>query len=199
MSEASIQHEPILQPPGAGLPWHERTVGGLLLRWRARRATRAGNAALFAREQTVIRGLVDGCRESDRSVRVLIPRLRGLEDSSRYWSVFMTLDHLRIVNRGVGDVIRLLGQGRKPDRVTGTADVKPSPDAGAGTVAAFEEACAHFGQCVAGVEDLRATPRWPHPWFGPLDAADWHFFTAFHLRLHRRQIEAIIGGFKHAA
>jgi hypothetical protein len=29
---------------------------------------------------------------------VLIARPRGLEDSSRYWSVWMTLDHLRIVH-----------------------------------------------------------------------------------------------------
>ncbi|MBX3389322.1 MAG: hypothetical protein KF691_07680 [Phycisphaeraceae bacterium] len=40
--------------------------------------------------------------------RVLIPRLRGLEDSSRYWSVWMMLDHLRIVNSQVAMVIASL-------------------------------------------------------------------------------------------
>ena len=139
------------------------------------------------------------CRPSNRATRVLIPRPLGLEDSSRYWSVYMTLDHLRIVNGGTGELIRLLGVGKTPDRVTGTADVKPSPDADESVLGTFEAACAHFERCVSGVENLRTALRWPHPWFGPLDAADWHFFTAFHLTLHRQQIAAIRRGLARAA
>jgi hypothetical protein len=32
---------------------------------------------------------------------------------------------------------------------------------------------------------------WKHPWFGELDAQQWHFFAGFHMHLHRRQILAI--------
>lgn len=194
MTETMIDEEPVLQPPGAGLPWYERAIARAMLGWKARRVTRAGNAALFARERDLILQRLGDCPTPLRATRVLIPRPRGLEDCSRYWSVYMTLDHLRIINHGTGELIRLLGRGQTPERVTGTADVKPSPAADEGVVAAFGEACAHFERCAAGVENLRATPRWPHPWFGPLDAADWHFFTAFHMTLHRHQIEAIQRG-----
>lgn len=187
---------PHLQPPGAGLPPFERFVARLLVGWQARRATRRGNAAQFARERETILALAGTCPAEQAATRVLIPRPRGLEDSSRYWSVYMTLDHLRIVNQGAGELIRLLGRGQTPDRVTGTADVKPSPDADAGVVAAFEAACRHFERCVDEVADLHTALRWPHPWFGPLDAADWQFFTAFHMRLHRHQIEAILRGLR---
>jgi hypothetical protein len=29
-----------------------------------------------------------------------------------------------------------------------------------------------------------------------MDAAAWHFLSGFHLRLHRKQIEAILAGLK---
>jgi hypothetical protein len=33
-----------------------------------------------------------------------------------------------------------------------------------------------------------------HPWFGPFTADQWHFMAAFHMRLHRGQIKAILRG-----
>ena len=33
-----------------------------------------------------------------------------------------------------------------------------------------------------------------HPWFGPLDARGWQALAAFHLDLHRVQIERILAG-----
>ena len=199
MSNESDAGLPRLQAPGAGLPWFERAVASVMLGWKARRATREGNAALFARERDTILELARACDPQNAAKRVLIPRPRGLEDSSRYWSVYMTLDHLRIINEGTGRLIRLLGEGKTPGRVTGTADVKPDPAADAQMVGAFEAACARFERCVDAVAELRTPLRWPHPWFGPLDAADWHFFTAFHMGLHRRQIEAILRGLHTAA
>ncbi len=183
--------EPRLQPPGAGLPRLELLIARLLVGWQARRATRQSAATLFARERAAILKLVQGGSSEADQQRVLIKRPVGLEDCSRYWSVYMTMDHLRIVNHGTGELIRLLGRGKTPARVTGTADVKPVPGVGRAIIGGFEQACDFFEQSVAAVDDLRATPCWPHPWFGPLNAADWHFFTAFHLGLHRRQIEAI--------
>lgn len=70
-----------------------------------------------------------------------------MEDSSRYWSVFMTLDHLRIVNLGVADAIRLLGQDKVPERKADTATVKPSPEAGIGVVDDFELSCKLIERC----------------------------------------------------
>lgn len=59
---------------------------------------------------------------------VLIPRLPGLEDSSRNWSVAMTIEHLHIVGQGVSGVLRCISMGQKPPAVVGTAEVKPHGD-----------------------------------------------------------------------
>lgn len=115
-----------------------------------------------------------------------------MEDSSRYWSVFMTLDHLRIVNMGIADTIRLLGLGQVPARRADTATVKPSPEAAIGAVDDFALSCNLIERCAAQLTDLRTEVRYDHPWFGPLDAAGWYFVAGFHLGLHRKQIEKII-------
>ncbi|HEY0792634.1 MAG TPA: DinB family protein [Chthoniobacterales bacterium] len=191
MSNAVADPVPSLGPPGAGLPKAELFIARLMLNWQARRSTRTSTAALFAGERTKILDLARSCRPEEGCRRVLIKRLRGLEDSSRYWSVFMTLDHLRIVNRQVAEVIRLLGRGETPAFVASTARVKPRVEVDEKVVEEFQAACEHFEECVAGVENLRTQVRFAHPWFGPLDAAGWHFTAFFHLRLHRHQIEAI--------
>lgn len=36
--------------------------------------------------------------------------------------------------------------------------------------------------------------RFLHPWFGPVDAADWHALAGTHLGIHRKQIERIVAG-----
>jgi hypothetical protein len=191
MLNAPNEIVPSLQPPGAGLPKTELWVARLLLGWQARRATRDSSALRFDRERAAILNLVQAVDAKENFPRVLIKRPVGLEDCSRYWSVFMTLDHLRIVNHGTGKLIRLLARGETPEKVTGTKDVKPATGVGEEVVAEFQEACDFFQQCVASVTNLRTALKWPHPWFGPLDAADWHFLTAFHMGLHRHQIEAI--------
>ncbi len=39
------------------------------------------------------------------TVPVPIDRIVGIEDSSRYWSTFMVLDPLRIVNEGIAQIV----------------------------------------------------------------------------------------------
>lgn len=46
--------------------------------------------------------------EDHGAIPVLIDRVVGIEDSSRYWSVFMVLDHLRIVDEGMTQIIQAL-------------------------------------------------------------------------------------------
>jgi len=177
--------EPKLDAPGAGLPWLELKIANFGFHLLNRRMTRKQSSALITQERAAILKLAENCPAQMGSQRVLIKRLRGMEDSSRYWSVFMTLDHLRIVNLGVADAIRLLGQGKVPER-------KPDPDAAMDVVADFELACQLVERCAARVADLKTKARYRHPWFGPLDAAGWYFLAGFHLGLHRKQIETII-------
>ena len=191
MSNESLQSSPVLQPPGAGLPPLELRAARALFRWRQWRTSRSEVAVLFEEEKGKILQLA--AREDAESGRqqVLIHRLRGLEDSSRFWSVFMTLDHLCIVNLGTTDTIARLARDESPTRVASTAAVKPSASADQTTIDRFVTVCNTFERTVDAIHDLRSRKTWDHPWFGPLNAAGWHFLTAFHMGLHRRQIEAI--------
>ncbi len=132
------------------------------------------------------------CDPARRGEQVLIPRLSGLEDSSRFWSVWMTLEHLRITNSVFAMVITSLAQGKVPQKQASTADVKPRSDVTAEVEAAFEASCDQLLAAVAAVPELKTAARYPHPWFGPLDAAGWHALTATHMGIHRQQIAKII-------
>lgn len=188
--------EPKLAPPGAGLPQHELLIGRLLFRLRRWTAGREAVNARFRRERERIRHLVDACDGDSAARRVLIARPVGLEDSSRYWSIWMTLDHLRIVHQGMSRVIGALAKGVVPPGTASTAAVKPSPVATSSVLEEYESSCDALLAVVAGVADLRTGVRYAHPWFGPLDAAGWHALAAGHLGIHRVQIERIHRGLR---
>jgi uncharacterized damage-inducible protein DinB len=188
----SANLEPKLAPPGAGLPAMEHLVARILFALRRWTATRESVNARFQHERKAIRALVGGCSADSAGRRVLIDRPRGLEDSSRHWSVWMTLDHLRIVNRAITRIIQDLTQGRIPEGEASTATVKPSPEATATVAAEYETACDALLAAVAAAPDLNTTLRFAHPWFGPLNAADWHTLAAGHMGIHREQLARII-------
>jgi hypothetical protein len=183
--------EPPLAPPGAGLPKIELTVARLLFAWRRLTGSRESFDRQFQRERQTIRASYQGLDADVAARRVLIPRLPGMEDSSRYWSVWMTLDHLRIVNGAIGRTIGALTQGVAPAGTAGTAAVKPSPQVTATVVAGYEKSCEDLLATAAAVKDLKTPLRYRHPWFGPLDAAGWHALAATHMGIHRTQIERI--------
>lgn len=160
--------------------------------WRARRTSRADAAELFSRERNAILRLARSVDVATGSRCVLIKRLRGLEDSSRFWSAYMVLDHLRIVNENTTELIGQLVRSDKPTKIVSTADVKPSPSVDAKVIDKFSAVCDRFEQNIAAISNLQTELRWPHPWFGPLDAAKWHFFTGFHMSLHHRQMKTIL-------
>jgi hypothetical protein len=188
----SLDVEPNLAPPGAGLPAVERHVGRLLLAVKRWTGTRDSFHARFQRERESIQKLVRGCDPASAATRVLIPRPRGLEDSSRYWSVLMTLDHLRIIHQSLDKVIGALAKGIVPPGVASTANVKPSPTVTAAVIAEHEAACDALLATAAAAPELKTAVRYTHPWFGPLDAWGWYALAGVHLGLHRVQIEQIL-------
>ncbi len=185
---------PKLAAPGAGLPVLELRIARILFALRAWTHDRRRIDALFRQERVLIAELVRTCPAGRLGERVLIPRLRGLEDSSRHWSVLMTLEHLRIVNLACASIIRELSEGRVPSGKASTADVKPSPHVTESVLATYEASCDEVLAAVAAAKDLDDPARFPHPWFGPMSARRWHVLAAVHLGLHRRQIEAILVG-----
>lgn len=183
--------EPVLDRPGAGLPIPERWIARMLFAYKVRTGRRAGFRQSFQNEREKIGELVAGVLPEVRSTRILIPRLRGLEDSSRYWSIWMTLDHLRITNLAFANVVRMLAAGGIPPRKADTAAVKPDPGVGAAVETDYEAACGAFLAVVDSTAELRTPLRFEHPWFGQLDALEWTALAATHMGIHRAQIERI--------
>ncbi len=183
--------EPRLAPPGAGLPGIELRIARwqfALRRWMGNRKT---FTAAFQKERARIRALIDSSSPKYASERVLIKRLPGLEDSSRYWSVWMTLDHLRIVNTGILRTINLLTRGEAPPGKGSTAAVKPNPQAAKAVLPEYEKSCDKFLEAVSSAA-LNTKVQYEHPWFGLLNASGWHALAGSHMSIHRRQIERIL-------
>lgn len=184
--------EPKLGPPGAGLPAPELFIARILFGINRATGSRHSFTAAFQHERELIRRLVRDLQPSQAAQRVLIDRLRGLEDSSRFWSVWMTLEHLRIVHTQIARVIEALSREIRLKGAASTAAVKPNSDVTESVLSEYENSCDNLLKIVDGISDLKTKTRYPHPWFGPLDAAGWHALAARHLRIHRRQIEKII-------
>lgn len=186
------QNQPKLAPPGAGLPWLELQIARLKFRRSYQLSSWEKTDAWLLMETGLIQQLAGPLPVEIGSRQMLIRRLRGLEDSSRNWSVFMTLEHLAIVNESVAGFITALTSGLVPPREASTASVKPSLQADSSTLARFRSATEAVRNAARNVTDLETRLDHAHPWFGPLDAAGWHFMAAFHQQLHRRQIERIL-------
>jgi hypothetical protein len=188
LNEPDIQ-PPKLQDPGKGLPKIELLMARLIVGWKAKRTSRNQVATIFELEKAEILKLANNIDPVIGRKQVLIKRLRGLEDSSRFWSIYMTIDHLNIVNKRTNSLILALATGKKPNHVpTGTAAVKPTSAADFNVIKEFQNISNNFQETIQVINNLDTKLTWPHPWFGELNAERWHFFTAFHMSLHKKQI-----------
>jgi hypothetical protein len=108
----------------------------------------------------------------------------------------MTLEHLRIVHESLAHLIGELVREVTPPGAASTAAVQPSADVGPEVLAAFEASCDAFASTVAASPSLNTRARYPHPWFGPLNAAGWHALAGMHMGIHRVQIARILNGLR---
>lgn len=181
----------LLAPPGAGLPplelWVSRAGFGALRNTLNRRQIEG-----WLRSETrKVLAIAEKLSPEQMKRKVLIPRPTGLEDSSRNWSAAMVLQHLVIVDTGIGELIAALAQKQTFGREVRIAEVKPNPDAGREQLELLDDALKTYIDRVAAVENLRTAGRHAHPWFGPSDGHGWHTLTALHTMIHRRQLCAI--------
>lgn len=190
----STSIDPQLAPPGAGLPTIELWVARMMFARTCRRGSREAFVAKFMEERAAILELVDSCPAEQRGERVLIKRLRGLEDSSRNWSVWMTLEHLRIIHIGLIRVINALTHGKVPPGKASTAAVKPSVAVTADVEEGYERSCDSVIAAITEAPDLKTPQRFEHPWFGSLDAFGWAAMAGTHMGVHRAQIQSILLG-----
>jgi len=125
--------------------------------------------------------------------RVLVPKLFGLEDNSRYYSVAMVIEHLMIVGKALHTRIPLLSKGEKLNDQVQIEDVKPYTEIDKEIVAQFKQYLATYREALAqNVEDIHIHNTSEHPWFGAFNPKEWAILGMVHQIVHRRQIEAII-------
>ncbi len=183
-----------LDRPGAGLPFWQALIARYWIVPRyAKQMSWEAVDRFFTTETNKILAAYGTLSPEQRTVPVLVPRLQGLEDSSRFWSPAMVLEHLVIVGSGMQNIIIELSHGRAPEGKADTAAVKPL-----GGVAEqemqqkFQDFCGSVLKILKEkVADQEAASTFPHPWFGPLTARKWHWLLASHMRIHRKQLEEI--------
>lgn len=188
---------PKLQPPGAGLPLLQHLFVRYWVGPRyARRANPEQTRRRFVRVHNALLEIIRAIPREQFTQPVLVPPMRGLEDSSRYWSAAMTLEHLLIVGENVKRIIQLLSDGTDPKLRPRTERVKPKGER------TPEDVIAHFERfaltCMDDLEPFIAkgnsTVTEVHPWFGPMTSWAWHWLLPVHAGIHLEQIRAIQKG-----
>lgn len=189
---------PELEPPGAGLPRGELLFlrkflfpcMTLITSWDA--ATK-----VFLQEGRWVMHLATKVPVGTLGKRVLVPRLQAMEDSSRYWSVEMVVEHLLLVGRIMEDTTILLSKGQSvPGRIR-IAAVKPKGGGGVAILSEFEKFVEQYPRRMeTEVKDRRSRSTHYHPWLGELTAHQWHCLNGLHYRIHRRQMSLILAGLR---
>lgn len=128
---------------------------------------------------------------ASRSVEV--PKMIGVDEDMRKWSLFQTLEHNVIVNESITDlVLTLSSEQAVVTDFDPKSDVMPSPEPGAEQIERFQASVETHLQQVATLPQLRSQQRYPHPLFGNFNAHQWYCMFGFHLMLHRRQMEKAV-------
>jgi hypothetical protein len=186
-----------LQAPGAGLPKLETAALSAFFKFGTLFMSDRSAIGLFKSESYQLLQFAEiGGESYDAREKALIPRLIGIEDSSRNWSVLMVLEHLCMTNRDMLIGVDSLVKGNIPDFTAKIQDYKPSRDVGFDVIERYRQMCEDYLCSIESLlrshDNLRSSVRFEHPWFGPLDAHQWHCLAGVHQRVHRRQAQKII-------
>lgn len=186
-----------LQPPGAGLPGFEAFILNAAFKTGTAFMSDRRAIRLFEHESAELMRIANEDDESyDIFQQLLIPRIIGIEDSSRNWSVLMILEHLSQVNTDILKIVQALTESVVPRGEIDTALYKPSTEVDFDTIARFNSINHKYIDGVrAAIEkrgSLRSQARYKHPWFGPIDAHQWHCLAGIHQRIHRRQAMKLV-------
>jgi hypothetical protein len=185
-----------LQEPGAGLPGLELLVARGAFGIQKTFTSREKALRLFLSEAQRMTTIADSLAVADAAEPRLITRVFGIEDSSRNWSVLMTLQHLVIVDSGIIGILKRLTAGLTVPGTVSTAAVKPERVDDPEVVEKFRVVVKDYEELLGKLPSLKTQRTHAHPWFGKLDAHAWHCLAASHHSIHRRQIERIAQAFR---
>jgi hypothetical protein len=185
-----------LEAPGKGLPFFDSLmmrffVGPFL----SKRTSVEKNWENFDSMNKKIIHKVKDFSLDQMHKKVLVPKLKAIEDSSRHWSLAETLEHIELVGDSISMAIEMLCKGEVPPVIANVADYKPKGKyAGVDPRPAFEA----FNQRVRDkLKNLNITlnpPTYKHPWLGDISAQQWQWLLASHSGVHYNQIKHIIKG-----
>ncbi len=181
-----------LGKPGEGLPWVEQVLMNFFFKLLVRLRSRRYFETLFTKEANLICDLVESKGTDSLESRVVVDRVVGMEDSSRDWSCYMTLEHLNIVNTGVFQLIKSLVNDEDELNEVRIENVKPSCDSGEASWEEFQKVIKLVPRNLKKLKNLNSKNSHKHPWFGELNAFQWSALIALHMGIHRKQIERII-------
>ena len=185
-----------LQRPGAGLPKHEQVILNILFKTGTAFCSDARALRSFKRESATLMRITENDESYDVFEPLLIPRVIGIEDSSRNWSIAMILEHLCLTNTEMMIAAGSLSKGIVPKGEVDIALYKPDSDVGVDVFERFRETNRKYVELIESLlgsrKRLPSHPRFPHPWFGELNAHQWHCLAAAHQTIHRRQAQKIV-------
>jgi uncharacterized damage-inducible protein DinB len=186
--------EPNLAPPGAGIPFPQKLFLQYFVKpFVAAKVSWEESEKNFHRINEKIFAAIEGLTEEQMSRKILVPPQRGLEDSSRFWSIKMTLEHLVIVSSQKIKLITALTEEKIPDGKADTATVKPHNEMSVQeTLEKFKKlVTTDFSQLNASMKNKNSKLKFNHPWFGMMTAQQWHWLMPMHHGLHLKQIREI--------
>ena len=183
-----------LDRPGAGLPFFESFIGRHFTFPKLTRSLTWQSAVdLFQRQGEKIVVIAESLSENELTHRVLIKRIRGIEDSSRFWSVGMVMKHLIMVGSDMLKLIQMLNRGETPHVKVDVADYKPKEIHDKSIIPKFIEMQKHNVDTLRneeGKQNLELTHT--HPWFGPINSFEWNCLAAIHQVVHKNQAMKIV-------
>ena len=137
-------------------------------------------------------GLID---PEEGMTSVFVPRMMGVDEDMRNWSLFMILEHNAIVNKSITSIIQSLARGEIPTgagAIDPKKDVMPSLNPGMEQVQAFRSSVEKHLKVISTIDRLRGSAKSRHPVFGRFDAHRWHCMFSLHLFIHYKQAEYVV-------
>ena len=129
--------------------------------------------------------------------KVLIPKVFGIEDNSRYYSPAMVLWHLIYVGETIKEGIIGLSKGEKLYFTVKIANFKPFVKIGDNIVGEYEAFIKSYrNETEVNVKSKYLDNSHAHPWFGELNPHQWLIISAIHQFVHCRQMRKILLGNK---
>lgn len=151
--------------------------------------------SLFLKETEKLKRLVCNMSNDNLSKRVVIPKLIGLEDNSRDFSISMIFEHLFIVSSMIQEGLAFLTNNQKFEVEVSIQGVKPANN-NSSFIDKFFKFVDGYKEFYAQMPKVASKTTKAHPWFGELNSYEWHMFLFIHTLVHRRQIEALIKALK---